>query len=667
MVAKYLELLLLSGRVEMATVGVAKVFSISHRVPMSAMLSFSSDIIIVLDREGRLIQTNRNFNDFFNITVDSAIGSLLSELRIQCLSCIWEEIFQGKVLPEDEISMETMHEVEGERKFLKAKVLLTVFEDGEKGVTLILEDITARKKAEIALKESEEKFRNVAELSSFPVAVIDSDGRYLYMNRKFTETFGYSEKEVREGRDWFRLAYPDPEYRKMAKEAWKEDLTQSRAGEVRPRIFTVTCRDGTEKEVCFRPVTMPDGNQLITYGDITEKRAIERQLQFLTSILDNSKKAIVGLDRYGKILTWNRGVMLMTGFTMDEMLGGELLSIFAPHIKASCEETLHTVCDGRSIENQHVIWIHKDGSFIDVSLNCSPILDRNRSANGILVIANDITKEKKAEKDLQIRDYVIAGMNTGIGLVDSDWGICYLNRAILDLLERGETAEIIGRSFAELINQDARAEKLLDAIQEAIRKVGIWEGEITLDLNRDAPLRCYMVARRVDDSEAGYIMINMEEMDRKKDAEKGIRIKGDEIEEIIEFLPEPTLMINDQGRVRRWNQAMERLTQIKKEEMIGKGDYAYALPLYGIKMPMLLDMVEKPDSEIIKYYPNFRRFGKELHAEVFMPCARGKGAYFWVKASPIYNENKTYVGAIESLMDITQWRAIRKVRMERSK
>lgn len=660
-VAKYLEILLLSGRVEMATVGVAKVFSISHRVPISAMLSFSSGIIVVLNDEGRLIQTNKNFTDFFHVAEESAVGSLIRELPVPCLSRIGEDLFNTGKIPEDEFSLEVTHEVNGEPRFLMAKVLPTVFEDGGRGVTLIMEDISERKRAEIALKESEEKFRNVAELSSFPVAVIDSDGRYIYVNKKFTETFGYTGEEIKDGGVWFRLAYPDPEYRRAARQAWKEDLAHSCVGEVRPRIFSVTCRDGTKKEICFRPITMPDGNQLITYEDITEKQAIERQLQFLSSILDNSKKAIVGLDKDGKILTWNRGVERMTGLSSDEMLGRTLLHLSAPGAIASCEDVLHVVSEGRSVETHETTWIHRDGHPIDVSLNCSPILDRNRCVRGILVIMNDITNEKRAEKDLRMREYIITAMGTGIGMLDHDWSIRYMNHPLLDLFKGAGGADLIGRSFAELVYRETGNERFLDGIREAIRKDGYWEGKISFDLNRGAPLLCHMTARQIDDHEAAYVMISVEDIEKKKEAEQVTGLRGSEIEEVIEFLPDPTLMINADGVVCGWNQAMEQLTGIKRVEMIGKRDYEYAVPFYGERRPMLLNLIEKPDSEIIKFYPNFRRFGKDLHTEVFMPGVKGKGAYFWVKASPIYNESKRIIGAIESLMDITYWKGMKKV------
>jgi len=121
------------------------------------------------------------------------------------------------------------------------------------------------------LRRSEELLREVVNISPHPIALIDKNGRYLFVNPAFTEMFGYSLEEIQNGREWFRLAYPDPEYRKVVIEAWKADLERSRVGEFRPRTFLVRCRNGKEREVLFTPVTLSNGAQFITYSDKSGK------------------------------------------------------------------------------------------------------------------------------------------------------------------------------------------------------------------------------------------------------------------------------------------------------------------------------------------------------------------------------------------------------------
>jgi PAS domain S-box-containing protein len=123
----------------------------------------------------------------------------------------------------------------------------------------------ARRMTEDRLRRSEQRFREMIDRTPVAVAIIDSDGRYQFLNPTFTEVFGYTLKDIPTGRDWFRLAFPDPGYRKQAIEAWKTDFAQMGPGQIRPRTYRVRCHDGEEKTVLFRPVTLSDGHQFITY------------------------------------------------------------------------------------------------------------------------------------------------------------------------------------------------------------------------------------------------------------------------------------------------------------------------------------------------------------------------------------------------------------------
>ncbi|MBW2608111.1 MAG: PAS domain S-box protein, partial [Deltaproteobacteria bacterium] len=147
------------------------------------------------------------------------------------------------------------------------------------GVIEHLKDITDRMKAEKALHQEQEKFRILVEESPFGISFIDEDGRYKYINPKFIEIFGYTLEDIPEGGEWFKKAYPDSEYRRKVILSWINDLKKSEVGVARPRSFNVRCRDGSEKVICFRPVTMETGEQFILYEDITEQKQLEAQFQ----------------------------------------------------------------------------------------------------------------------------------------------------------------------------------------------------------------------------------------------------------------------------------------------------------------------------------------------------------------------------------------------------
>jgi PAS domain S-box-containing protein len=136
----------------------------------------------------------------------------------------------------------------------------------------------------------------------------------------------------------------------------------------------------------------------------------------------------------------------------------------------------------------------------------------------------------------------------------------------------------------------------------------------------------------------------------------GQDIKNSEqrLADIINFLPDATFVISNEGQVIAWNHAIEVLTGVKAEEILGKGNHEYALPFYGNRRPILIDLVLKPVDEAERAYYAFQREGAAVVAEIFIPSFKPGGIYLWAKASPLYDTEGNLVGSIESIRDITE-------------
>jgi PAS domain S-box-containing protein len=136
-----------------------------------------------------------------------------------------------------------------------------------------------RRRAEKALRESEEKFRMLVEQSPLGISLIGKDGRYKYVNPQFLEMFGYTIDDVATGRQWFDKAYPDEIYRQKVLKEWSEFQQQPHIGRSRPHVYRVTCKDGSHKEINFKGLSLENQDQLVIYEDITERSQLEQQLQ----------------------------------------------------------------------------------------------------------------------------------------------------------------------------------------------------------------------------------------------------------------------------------------------------------------------------------------------------------------------------------------------------
>ncbi len=126
--------------------------------------------------------------------------------------------------------------------------------------------------------------------------------------------------------------------------------------------------------------------------------------------------------------------------------------------------------------------------------------------------------------------------------------------------------------------------------------------------------------------------------------------------DIIDFFPDATFVIDKDGRVIAWNRAIEVLTGVKAEKILGKGDHEYSLPFYGERRPMLIDQALEPIEERFKDYLMIRREGGAIVAETYLPSFKPGGIYLWGKASPIYDTQGDLAGAIESIRDITEYK-----------
>lgn len=137
--------------------------------------------------------------------------------------------------------------------------------------------------------------------------------------------------------------------------------------------------------------------------------------------------------------------------------------------------------------------------------------------------------------------------------------------------------------------------------------------------------------------------------------EEQLKELNQRLEDIIDFLPDATFVLNKDGKVIAWNKAMEELTGIPKSEIIGRGDYEYSLAFYNTKRPLMADLLLNQDVDIASSYDFFKRSGITVTGEVFIPRVnQGRGAYLMAVASPLQDRRGNIMGVIESIRDITE-------------
>lgn len=135
-----------------------------------------------------------------------------------------------------------------------------------------------------------------------------------------------------------------------------------------------------------------------------------------------------------------------------------------------------------------------------------------------------------------------------------------------------------------------------------------------------------------------------------------------QLADIIDFLPDATLVIDKEGKVIAWNRAIEKMTGVKAEAMLGKDDYEYAVPFYGERSPILIDLALHSQAEMESKYSTIQRKGEILSGESYTPNLPSGNMHLSATASVLSGEKGEIIAAIECIRDITERKQLEKDR-----
>jgi len=149
---------------------------------------------------------------------------------------------------------------------------------------------------------------------------------------------------------------------------------------------------------------------------------------------------------------------------------------------------------------------------------------------------------------------------------------------------------------------------------------------------------------------------SIEDISDRRRSSEALQESRQRLSDIIEFLPDATLVIDSNGKVISWNRAMESMTGIRKEEMLGKGDREYALPFYGDRRPILIDYALHPDPELEKQYTAIRHTGDIIFGEAYTPNIAPGNVHLSSTASVLRDPRGEVIAAIECIRNNTERR-----------
>lgn len=494
----------------------------------------------------------------------------------------------------------------------------------------------------------DDKFRVFFECIESPVLVINKRLVIVYCNAAYARLVGKTAEELTEQ----KLLEAIPE------------LTGSPSHQAYLQVLSTGSGTETETQIANRSFveriyTTPQG--LISVADdVTETKRFEAVVQALANhyhdLFDEIWDAVIIQDSYTtKILEANKSACNMFGYKRLEMINKDMGDLCADEAPFTSEEFKRWLRMAPREMPQSMEWKARDynGHEFWIDVRCRRMMVENELR--IVAVIRDITTVKTANDELRHarKEYEGFFRNASdlIFITDLGGNFITVNPAaeritgfLASELERMNIQELADEETLQLLRgfqyQRLANGRYVNYEAGLINKAG---NHLYLDINI-WPI--YKGGKPVAVQGIGRNITRMkEELVRLKKAEQSL--KG-----LVQYLPDATLAINMEGKVVAWNEAMEELTGIKADEMLGKGDYEYSLAFYDSRRPIMVDLVLKPQ-DVQQYYQVVDVDRYVVISEFATPNLKGRGRYLWGRAMPWYDEEGHLLGAIECLRDVT--------------
>ncbi|MDD1710187.1 MAG: PAS domain S-box protein, partial [Methanoregulaceae archaeon] len=453
---RYLETLLVSGQVELHRFGMAKIYRISQRVPLSAVLSISAEMVVQLDSFLRIIFVNESFCTLAGTDSENLVGK---NIEYTPVALVFDELFVKFIerIKEGIAGIEWSGEIEFRSKgiIVSCRIAPTVFDDGRKGVSIILEDITQRKKGEWALQESEATARALMNSPTDTVILMDTRGIILDLNETAADKF---------------KKYGDNLIGKLADTLLPDNVAQSRrklTNQVIRKKQLVRYedeRDGRWYDTVAYPVIV--GGEVTRIAmiarDITDRKKSEDALreseERYRTLVDISPDSVI-VHQDGKIRYLNPAALRMFGARdAHELLGKDILEVIHPDYRDTVRRNIEKDLDGKTTPPIELHMIRLDGATVVAEGRGVKTTINGRPA--VQVAIRDITERKRVETELRESEEkyrtFIDRANDGICVIQD--GVIKMCNPRLGDYWGGAPDEMVRRPFTDFVHPDNLSE-----------------------------------------------------------------------------------------------------------------------------------------------------------------------------------------------------------------
>jgi PAS domain S-box-containing protein len=564
------------------------------------------------------------------------------------------------------------------------------------------------KKSEDALSESERKLQGIVQGSPIPQFVIDKNHRVISWNRALEAYSGVKADEVLGTTHAWKAFYDRkrPVLSNLLVENKPEKIQELYAGKSNESKYVDDAYEVTDFFprmgghgiwLHFTAALIRDsiGNiigAVETLEDITERKKAEEELQGsyaqitaseeelrqqfdelkksedalkgsegkYRSILESIQDVYYRSDTAGNLIMVSPSIVPLLGFDpVSELIGKNIAQsiYYNPEERSKFLDELN---NRGFVTDYEVILKKRDGTPVPVATSSHKYFDPYGNFLGVEGVFRDITERKRMEESLRANEEkyrsLVDNLNVGVyrNTLELPGRWLWANPAFVRMLGYDSLHECLEQPVTNIYADPDERKKFIQ-VMEADGFVSNYELQLKKKDGSQIWVSITAQGKKNQEGKIQWIDGICEDITVLKIAEERIRHYQFEMSRAIDYLPDATFIIDRKGTVVAWNRAIEKLTGVRTEDIIGKGDYEYAIPFYGVRRPILIDLIFASKDELKNgEYIEIHRNGEILSVETPNPILKGKPSVVRAIAAPIYDEFGDINGAIETITDITE-------------
>jgi PAS domain S-box-containing protein len=271
--------------------------------------------------------------------------------------------------------------------------------NGAPRMVAVVQDITDRKMAEAARRESEDRYRRMVEGTSEGVWMYDANGVTTFMNGPMASMLGYSVDEA--------VGQPAHNFLEASEHAAaKERGAQRLLGIAERTNLKLARKDGTTVWTSAQANPLFDAQGrfeggIVMVTDISARHHADEERARLAAIVESSEDAILSVRLDGTVVSWNASAERLFQFSADEMRGHSVHTVVPPAILENEIQVFEGFMRTGAVHNIETTRRRKDGTVFEVAITVSPVRNADGEVIGLSEIVRDLTQQRRAEAQLK--------------------------------------------------------------------------------------------------------------------------------------------------------------------------------------------------------------------------------------------------------------------------